>query len=1051
MREINLMKFFDAPHVIDAMKDIDNRQLERGVGSPPKEQSADAVEILRLAAITSLAELIGDYRVDIWFRPSSKEVDELPDISQMSFLRWRGYFDALTESEEYPSLDDMLMFSVVGMIAKRDHEVRDELRRPLCRQWLDKLISQLELLNWIDQVRANISIAILYLIRQENHSDIRQGDLVLQSLAEMQKQTEAAWFANRASQQRDAAMLLGLYHLAEAVILTAKFLANGSVEINGREVSDFAAELRRLLVKSEEFVQFSGNTELILWLQTSSSALAQLRSSSIWVQAKGISERIDLLISELASVERQQPLFSLLPAQQEALRKSLLDSSRMAIVLQMPTSSGKTLLAEFSIIQTFDAFRDAARAVYLVPTRALATQVRRTLTEDLHPLNIKVATIGSAFEEDPYELQLLSESDGVIVCTPEKLDLLLRAHPEWFASLRLVVVDEAHLIQDSRRGAHLELLLANLRREQPNARLLLLTPFMDNAEEIAQWLSRERPSAVSVHWRPTRVLLGMAKVSGAGKKRFLTVDWTDPYNSELAPRPLRVPTQTSSKELASNSDRVLFLADKFQSFGTVLAMFSASPSDAEKAAIKQAGKKKLIPTKGLSPQLRVAIAIAQHEFGRNSKLAYCLRRGVAFHHSSLSPIIRYLVEDQIRDKKITFVAATSTLAQGMNFPVASILVHSIHKPYGAGNFTPSEFWNMAGRAGRVGLAEKGLVLFTDPSHQTYLEQYSQELSNSLVSAMLIVLDALDPDKDLKQQYRDNPTIQPFIQYLAHAAATTSVAEAIRDLEALVEQSLVNQQATVLQSRKLRSVARSYLQQLLNASGSLLKVADTTGLGTFSFNELYAKLQDDPILRSGPGEIIRRGTDGLYALVEALRWLPELNLAIGYGPGSMDVEAVAKAVQRWIDGLPIHEIAQDFPGDDDAKRIREASRYLNSTVSQTLSWGAHAFMKGWAATSRSYDLPPDDAILPSLIQYGVKTPEAVVASILGVPRSLAEATADKYRDRYGKVTTDKVKNFREFIDNADVGDWNEIVERSPVRGVTGEDVRVVFREMQGLAL
>jgi helicase len=787
-------QFFDTPHITETIKDLDARQLERGVGLTTSVQGLDAVEVLRLGAITSLVELIGDYRVDIWFRPSGGEVEGFHSLAQLCFLRWRGYFDALVESHGQPSLDDMIMFAAVGMIAERDHQVREELRQPRSKKWLDTFVSQIKSLPWLDQVRANINAAILYLIRQENHSDIRQGDLIMQTLADIQRRTEASWIADRPSQKRDAATLLGLYHLAESVILTARFLANGSVEVNGKSLGDFAAELRRLLVKSEEFLQYSGDSEQILWLQATASALAHLRSSSIWVQAKGISERIDQLVIELARTERQQPVFSLLPAQQDALRQSLLDSSRMAIVLQMPTSAGKTLLAEFSIVQTFDAFRGkSTRAVYLVPTRALATQVRRTLTEDLNPLNIKVATVGSAFEEDPYEIKLLKDSDGVIVCTPEKLDLLLRAHPDWFASLRLVVVDEAHLIQDHERGARLELLLANIRREQPEARLLLLTPFMENANEIAQWLSRERPRAISVQWRPTRVLLGMAKVAGSGAKRSLTINWIDPYDPELAPRPLHVPTQKPQKELASNSDKVLFLADKFQSFGTVLAIFSASPSEAEEAAIKQARKLSPKTGKNLSPQIRVAIAIARHEFGNRSKLAYCLQRGVAFHHSSLSPILRYLVEDQIRDKNITFVAATSTLAQGMNFPVSSILVHSVHKPYGGGDFTPSEFWNMAGRAGRIGLAEKGLVVFANPAHQKHLDRYSQELRNSLRSAMLMVLDALDPEGDLKQQYRDIKTIRPFIQYLAHAAATSSATEAIRNLEALLEQSLVNQQ------------------------------------------------------------------------------------------------------------------------------------------------------------------------------------------------------------------------------------------------------------------
>ncbi|MDD5367550.1 MAG: DEAD/DEAH box helicase [Anaerolineaceae bacterium] len=1052
MMESDLKQYFDSPKVVNTIKDLDTRQMEHEVGASFNDPGVDTVNILRLAAITSFIELVNEHRVDVWFKPSNNRlIDKLRSNSRICFFRWQGYFDALVEINQSATLDDMLMFSVAGLIGNRDHEVRDELRRPQQRQWLDHLKDATKKLSWIEQVRANISVAILFIIRQENRNDINNGNSVLEALAKMQERNESDWIAGRNNQKRDASILIGNYLLAESVILTAKFLADGIVEIDGKIVSDFVAELRRLVVKSEEFMELSGDQEQLLWLKTASCAVAHLRSSSIWVQAKGISERVDKLLNELASTNREQPVFSLLPAQQDALRQSLLDPSRMAIVLQMPTSSGKTLLAEFSIAQTFDAFRGTARAVYIVPTRALATQVRRTLTEDLRPLGIKVSAAGSAFEDDPYEVQLIKETDGVVVSTPEKLDLLLRAHSDWFKLLRIVVVDEAHLIQDKERGVHLELLLANIRREQPDARLLLLTPFMENAQEIAEWLSRERSNAISILWRPTRVLLGMAKVSGAGQNRSLTIEWTDPYNPEMAPRSLKVPTNVPSSELMSNIDRVIFLADKFQSLGTVLAIFSASPAEAEEAAIKQASKRRPIASEKLTPQMRVAIAISRREFGSTSRLADCLEHGTAFHHSSLPPILRYLIEDQIRDKSISFVSATSTLAQGMNFPVATILIHSVHKPYGGGNFSPSEFWNIAGRAGRVGLAEKGLVIFSDRTHQKYLNGYSQALSESLHSALLNILDLLDPSADIKDQYRNIPEIRPFIQYLAHAAATSSAREAYRNLEALIEQSLVNQQVTsISQSRKLRTVAQSYLLQLMTKSGQLIKAADVTGLGTFSFDELYAKLRDDPILRSGPREVIGRGQEGLFALIDALKWLPELNLAIGYGEGKMNVSAVAKAVQSWINGEPVYKIATDFPGADETKRIREASRYLNNTVSQTLSWGAHAFIRGWIATpAGSRGVSPEDSILPSFIQYGVKTPEAVVASLLGVPRSFAEATADEYRERHGKVTTENVGNLRDFIESAGESDWSSIIQRSAIPGLTGKDFHQVFREMQGL--
>lgn len=1036
--------------VSSALRVARGRQLERAIGHPGSDPMGGAVALLRVAAIASFGEMVGQHGVEVWFRPRGPETRRILEQAKDCYWRWQGYLDALLEASQAPSLDDLLMFAVAGLIADRDHEVRDALRRPSGRTWVANLEEDLASLPWIGSVRASIGASLLHVVRQEDHDDVRQGNAILRGLAEKQKTIEEDWLRYRHASHRDAATLLGMYHLAEAVLLTVRFLAEGSVEVDGRESNDYEAELRRLLVRSAEFLEFGRDGEAELWLRTVAAGLAHIRSSSIWVQGRGISSRIDRLLDELTSANRDRPVFSLLPSQERALRDSFMDAGVVAMVLQMPTSAGKTLLAEFKIAQVMDAFQGSARVAFVVPTRALATQTRRTLARDLGPLGIRVAATGSAFEDDPYEVGLLESSDGVVVATPEKLDLLLRNHSDWFRTLRLVIVDEAHLIEDGERGARLELLLANLRREHPDARLLLMTPFMENAPQIAEWLSRERPLAISVDWRPAQVLLGMASVRGRGSDRVLRVEWTDPYRPGLTPEPLLVPDPTPGSELSSNTARILHLAKKLAPLGTTLAMFSASPAEAEKAARQRAELTSPIPLEEMSPHLRLATSLARHEFGHNSSLAFCLERGVAYHHSSLPSVLRYLIESRVQDREISFIAATSTLAQGMNFPVSTILIHSVHKPYGQGDFTPSEFWNLAGRAGRVGLADNGLVLFTNPSHQEHLDRYSEALSTSLVSAIMTVLDNLDPDGDLKEQYRAFAPIRPFIQYLAHAAAKSSARDALRNLEALIGQSLVNQQVTSeAMSRKLRALARSYLQQLIPTSPQMVRLADSSGLGTFSFSQLYATLRNDPILSQGPGAVVGSGLEGYRALVEALRWLPELDLAIGYGSGPMSVEAVARTVQAWVAGEPIHRIATTFPGGSEDKRVRDAARYLNGTISQTLSWGAHAFMRGFVATGgRNVDAPPSDEILPSMIQYGVRTPEAVVASFLGVPRSFAEAVGHEYRSRFGAVTPDTAPELREFLETADVEVWEHVVRRSGVTQVSGADVREVLNEMHG---
>jgi helicase len=691
-----LSSLYDSNEIREITRDINAAKLARELDAPVEIDAESASSSLRVAAIAAVTDLIGDENLDSWLRQQDLFLQQKVENAKYVFLQWDSYFNALIEVNQLPDLDDLILFSFVGLLADRPNEVRDFLRRSIARRWLNVFQEALADLPWLEQVKSYISFAIIFIIRQESHVDVQEAAQVMRRLADAQRETEARWLEERNNQKRDALKLLGFYHAGQAVLRTSEFLLVGSVITNGRLLTDFEAELRRLLIRSEEFFQMSSDLETFLWLKAIGVTLVVLRKSSIWVQARGISERIDGLVDELTRNGRNKPIFSLLPSQQDALRQALLDRSRVAIILQMPTSAGKTLLAEFSIAQTFDAYRGKTRVAYVVPTRALATQARRTFTEDLGPLGISVSAAGSAFEEDPYELQLLQDTDGLIVATPEKLDLMLRVHPDWFSELRLVVVDEAHLLGNGGRGVRLELLLANIRREYPEARLLLLTPFMENAQEIATWLSQSKNQAISVHWRPAKIMLGMAKISGRSSTRKLTVKWKDPFG--LEPKPLSIPTLIPSNETNSNTDRIIFLAEKFQILGTVLAMFSASPADAEKAASKLAERRDVLPSSKTTSQLQVAIALARNEYGENSRLAYCLERGIAFHHSSLSPIMRYLIEDQVREKTINFIAATSTLAQGINFPVATVLIHSVHKPYG-GNFSSSEFWNIAGRAG----------------------------------------------------------------------------------------------------------------------------------------------------------------------------------------------------------------------------------------------------------------------------------------------------------------------------------------------------------------
>jgi hypothetical protein len=132
-------------------------------------------------------------------------------------------------------------------------------------------------------------------------------------------------------------------------------------------------------------------------------------------------------LRQLAAQPR--PVVELWPSQRMALQAGLLDSARDALVIRTPTSSGKTRMAEAAIVNAISAEPDDSCCVYIVPFRALATEVEAGLGATLGDLGIRVSSLFGGYETSELEDYLLSSSN-VLILTPEKLDLVLRSDPD---------------------------------------------------------------------------------------------------------------------------------------------------------------------------------------------------------------------------------------------------------------------------------------------------------------------------------------------------------------------------------------------------------------------------------------------------------------------------------------------------------------------------------------------------------------------------------------------------------------------------------------------
>jgi helicase len=201
--------------------------------------------------------------------------------------------------------------------------------------------------------------------------------------------------------------------------------------------------------------------------------------------------------SQVIEILAADGIDELRPAQAKAIDAGLLAGENLLVCT--PTASGKTLIAEFAALKAI--LQENAKAIYIVPLVALASEKVQQFRKRWGKHCRVALSVGDMDSADPH----LSDYD-LIVCTAEKLDSLLRHHAPWLRSVRVIVVDEVHLLNDVSRGPTLEVLLTLLRRVLPKAQLLALSATIGNPRMLADWLGA---TLIEDDWRPTALHKGV--------------------------------------------------------------------------------------------------------------------------------------------------------------------------------------------------------------------------------------------------------------------------------------------------------------------------------------------------------------------------------------------------------------------------------------------------------------------------------------------------------------------------------------------------------------
>lgn len=962
----------------------------------------------------------------------------------------------------------LVRLGCLGILADRGADVR----RLLIDQGLPVL--PLDAPEWGVRVWASILEVWLRLLRKNGWEDLDAVQQRVAALRSEQRSLEPAFLAEAENRRdpRPAWELMSAYHLAKAAEILGTYMSQGSVEGHFDIRQQLEAQFDRAVAAAGRGKLME--REVLARLLTRSARA--LVDSSIWTVTRAVNSRVTRFVESLVSRDRQQPIFEMLPPQRRTLREEgLLGSGHRAVVVSLPTSSGKTFIAEFRILQALNQFdQERGWVAYLAPTRALVNQLTVRLRRDFAPLGSIVEKVSPALEIDGLEAGMLTDEDAgrqfrVLVTTPEKLDLMLRGG--WEAKiarpLTLVVVDEAHGLASQARGLKLELLLATINRECRYAQFLLLTPFIHNAAEIARWLSPDSNKNIElgVDWSPNDRVIAIARPQKGSKRgdfRVRLVTQHTTRNTIEVPEALDVgerrplglswsDVSTSPGKLAAATAQIL------QRRGTVIVLVDKPRNSwGVAAAFKVDGNRLEISSADLTHIQRFLV----DEMGQDFPLASLLEYGVGVHHSGLSEDTRTLVEWLTEQSKLRALVATTTIAQGVNFPVSGVIFASHQYPYGQ-DMPPEDFWNIAGRAGRVDQGDLGIVALAghNDAKAEKLKEFIGRSVGALNSTLIDMVQRAAAEGKLLQleTLSWQPGWSSFLQYLAHTYRQIGSHERFA---AEVEQVLRGTLGFQALRRSHKSWADSLVQGVYNYAerikGKPLKLVDATGFSWESVSNTLVRVNEANLTSEvWSPELFGTRRDDLRRMMGVLLQVPELRepLKEVTGGEQPDGDMLARIICDWVQGRPLTEMAtayfskksgddKESTGDEDpVAAMTRCCRSVFGRLTQTASWGLAALQSLTIGDSFDTMSTEDQRLLrnlPARVYYGVNSDEAVALRLLGVPRTAAAPLAKSL----GVGASEPLNEVRAKLRAANVNTWRTAL------GDRGESYHRVWSIIEG---
>ena len=480
--------------------------------------------------------------------------------------------------------------------------------------------------------------------------------------------------------------------------------------------NEFLEIAKRNLIDLQDIAEIRGEPDVWWVVRLLLLIIEGFKESSLWhVLGQYFNTKEKFPLKYIQSlVYKSGSITELFLTQRNSLPK-VLNKEQNGSIVSIPTSSGKTRIGEIAILNCLVNEPDA-KILFIAPYRSLAYEIENSLDEIFSNLDISVSHLygGSLFSK--LDEKIINES-SVIVATPEKAKALLRSSKEILSCIKLVIVDEGHLFGANKRLIVNEMFYEELRYHVGlnGGKFLLLSAVLPNAEDLSEWLTGSTTNVYKENWRPSDERIGVMEWNGVS----VNLNWrsTDAERNSFNPNFIvrqelpKKPRQRKTRYFPGDKNQAIAaIAYKLRNFGPVLIFVGVKKSvitiarEYEKCIQPEEGRFKF---KNKANWKAFKLACIE-SYGEDSEWLNYAKMGIFCHNADLLSDVRLPLERLMRSEKPRVIIATSTLGQGVNLGVSTVIFSTL---YQAGEpITKRDFWNIAGRAGRAFVDHEGKIL-----------------------------------------------------------------------------------------------------------------------------------------------------------------------------------------------------------------------------------------------------------------------------------------------------------------------------------------------------